>query len=132
MAGDDSEVVDGDIGVGLNEGTESIAKDEDIERLAGIEEIEAIVSMAVGIIAAIGVVYDGDTFGITIDDGPWEGVEVDFVVKTKGAFVTVVVDGESTSITEYLIDVAVVGEGVMVMTRVFVVSRPLIVFVVRT
>jgi hypothetical protein len=106
----------------------TVVVEEDEDEVEEDEEDE----IAVGTRAAVGVVKVCASCGNIVKDEFAELVDIDIEAGTKGVSTTVVVDGESTSIIEYLIDIAVVGEGVIVTTRVLVVSGPSIVFVVTT
>jgi hypothetical protein len=90
-------------------------------------EVDVIVDSGFG---EAGIIMDvGATFG---EDGLSVGFDNDIDVESNGSGTSMVTGGELTSIIEYLIAVAAVGVGVRVMTTVFVVSGPSIVFVVRT
>lgn len=76
-------------------------------------------------------VNPSDTF-----DGSVEGLEVednsDADAEDDGAWISMVMGGGLTSMIEYRVLVDIEAEGVMVITRVVVISGPSMVFVVRT
>jgi hypothetical protein len=119
-------VVDGRIG---EDAKLEVEEDEEIEEVEEVEEDEKVEEVEVVGCADDGVdspdtdcgdPFDGDVEGLGVTDSDDEGNGPE----------TSVVAGELTSMIEYFVAVAVEAGGVMVMSRVLVVSGPSIVFVV--